>query len=77
MGTNWFLGYSHVSSAKDRFITSYQTQDNIADILTVFLNAGVDAVMGMAAPILCNAVRVAQERTGRVGTKRTSSAAVN
>ena len=36
VGTNWFLGYSHQSAAKDRFIKSYQTRENIAEILTVF-----------------------------------------
>jgi hypothetical protein len=65
VGTNWFLGYSHSSSAKDRFIKSFQTRDNIADILTVFLSAGVDTVMGMPEPILRDAIQDAQDRTGR------------
>jgi hypothetical protein len=26
IGTNWFLGYSHTSLAKDKFIKSYQTR---------------------------------------------------
>jgi hypothetical protein len=65
VGTNWFLGYSHTSAAKDRFIKSYQTRENIADILTVFLEQGVDAIMGMPVPILRDAIRDAQERTGR------------
>ena len=37
IGTNWFLGYSHTSAAKDQFIKSYQTRESIADILEVFL----------------------------------------
>jgi len=65
IGTNWFLGYSHTSMAKDKFIKDYQTSDNIADILTVFLNAGVDTVMGMPVPILRDAIAIAQDRTGR------------
>lgn len=65
MGTNWFLGYSHTSKAKDRFIKSYQTRRNIADILTVFMSAGVDAIMGMPEPILRDAIADAQDRTGR------------
>jgi len=65
VGTNWFLGYSHTSKAKDLFIKSYQTRENLADILTVFLNAGVDTVMGMPEPILRDAIQDAQERTGR------------
>lgn len=64
IGTNWFLGYSHTSAAKDRFIKSYQTRANIAEILTVFMKAGVDAVMGMPEPILRDAIQDAQDRTG-------------
>lgn len=65
IGTNWFLGYSHTSAAKDRFITSYQTSKNIADILEVYLKNGVDTLMGMTQPILNDAIQIAQERTGR------------
>ena len=65
IGTNWFLGYSHMSKAKDEFIRSYQTRDNIADILTVFMQSGVDTIMGMPEPILRDAIRIAEDRTGR------------
>jgi hypothetical protein len=65
IGTNWFLGYSHTSRAKDNFIKSYQTTKNVADIITVFLNAGVDVVMGMPVPLLRDAIKEAQDRTGR------------
>ncbi len=65
VGTNWFLGYSHTSKAKDLFIKSYQTRENLADILAAFLNAGVDTVMGMPESILRDAIQDAQERTGR------------
>ena len=27
IGTNWFLGYSHTSLAKDNFIREHQTQE--------------------------------------------------
>jgi hypothetical protein len=64
IGTNWFLGYSHTSAAKDRFIKSYQTRDRIADILTVFFERGVNAIMGMPVPILRDAIQMAQDRTG-------------
>jgi len=46
IGTNWFRGYSHASRAKDLFIKQYQTPERIADVLRVYLDAGVDAVMG-------------------------------
>jgi hypothetical protein len=65
IGTNWFLGYSHTSAAKDRFIKSYQTRENIADILTVFFEHGVDTIVGMPVPILRDAIQDAQQRTGR------------
>jgi len=65
VGTNWFLGYSHTSMAKDRFIKSYQDRQKITEILTVFFEHGVDTVMGPANPLLTNAVRAAQDRTGR------------
>lgn len=67
IGTNWFLGYSHTSSAKDRFICGYQTPKNVADILTVFFERGVDTVMGMPTPLLSNAIKEAEQRTGRKG----------
>jgi hypothetical protein len=65
IGTNWFLGYSHTSRAKDAFIKSYQTRERVADILTVFFERGVDTVMGMPVPMLSDAIADAQERTGR------------
>jgi hypothetical protein len=65
IGTNWFLGYSHTSAAKDKFIKSYQTRENLADIITTFLKSGVDAVMGMPVPLLKNAIQDAEDRVGR------------
>jgi len=65
VGTNWFLGYSHTSAAKDRFIKEFMTRERVADILTVFLHAGVDAVMGMPVPMLSGAIEDAEYRTGR------------
>ena len=67
IGTNWFLGYSHTSAAKDKFIREFQTRKNIADILTVFYERGVDTMMGMPSPLLCNAMQDAEQRTGRKG----------
>lgn len=36
IGTNWFLGYSHISVAKDSFIKSYQDTKKVASILETF-----------------------------------------
>jgi len=67
IGSNWFLGYSHCTPAKDRLIhDSFQDYRKLADLLEVFLNAGVDAVMGFGRNELLQAgVEEAQQRTGR------------
>ena len=65
IGTNWFLGYSHSSVAKDKFITNYQTRNKIADTLAVFLEYGIDAVMGPPSDLLYEAIQEAQDRIGR------------
>ena len=65
VGTNWFMGYSHTSLAKDNFIRERQTRERIADVLEVFLEAGIDAIMGGQTRLLGEAVQEAQERTGK------------
>jgi hypothetical protein len=65
IGTNWFLGYSHTSLAKDRFIKDYQTRERIASILNVFLEHDIDAVMGPLHPHLEESIRDAEHMTGR------------
>ncbi len=65
VGTNWFLGYSHTSHAKDSFIKELQSRERIAEVLAVFLTHGVDALMAPLSPHLEEAIRAAEERTGR------------
>lgn len=65
IGSNWFLGYSHTSFAKDKFIKEYQTRERMADIISVFLQAGVDAVMAPLSPVLEAAIQEAEGRAGR------------
>lgn len=65
IGTNWFLGYSHTSLAKDKFIRELQTRERIAEVLAVFLEHGIDAVMGPLSQHLEDAIRDAEDRTGR------------
>ncbi len=65
IGSNWFLGYSHTSVAKDNFIKTYQDRDSVAEILTTFLEYGVDAVMGPMSPQLEEAVQEAEQRSGK------------
>jgi hypothetical protein len=64
-GSNWFLGYSHTSLAKDKFIKEFQTREKITAVLEVFLNHGVDAVMGPPNDLLEQAVQEAENRAGR------------
>ncbi len=65
IGTNWFLGYSHTSNAKSQFIKELQTPSKIADVICVFLDSGVDAVMGPVSEILENGIREAEQRSGK------------
>jgi len=68
IGTNWILGYSHTSSAADNLIRNRNGKaDTIADILQVFLNYGVDSIMGPFSgnTHLVDAVKIAEDRTGR------------
>lgn len=67
VGTNWMLGFSHTSKAKDRLITETKDRKAIAEILEVFFQAGCDAVYGVRpiSPHLDEAIRDAEDRTGR------------
>ncbi|HJN15429.1 MAG TPA: hypothetical protein QGH10_08065 [Armatimonadota bacterium] len=67
IGTNWFLGWSHCTPAKDTFIKEhFGDYKKVADIIEVFLNGGVDTIMGLInSPILPNAVEEAKQRTGK------------
>jgi hypothetical protein len=65
VGTNWFLGYSHTSLARDNFIKELQSRDRITEILAIFLERGIDAVMAPLSQHLEDAIRAAEDRTGR------------
>ncbi len=66
MGTNWWLGFSHHSKAKDDFIKDAMTAERLADIISVFLDAGVDAMIGMRPhSMLEEACKRAEDRAGR------------
>ena len=64
IGTNWFLGWSHTSLAKDNFIREYQTRDRIVAMLSVFLEYGIDAVMGPLSAHLDDSIRAVEQHTG-------------
>jgi len=65
IGTNWFLGYSHTSLAKDMLIKKQMTPELMADIIEVFPDYGIDAIMGGPDERTCKAVEIAQQRTGK------------
>lgn len=65
IGTNWFLGYSHTSLAKDNFIRQHQTRQKISTVLEVFLKSSIDAVMGPPSELLEEAIQEAEQRAGR------------
>jgi hypothetical protein len=65
VGSNWFLGWSHTSLAKDNFIKEYQTRERIVAMLSVFLEYGIDAVMGPLSPHLDDSIREVEQHTGR------------
>jgi len=66
IGTNWFFGWSHTSKAKDDYIKANLTTGKIADIIEVFLGAGVDTLMGQIEhPGMTQAITEAENRTGK------------
>ena len=66
IGTNWFMGYSHCSRAKDLHINEHMTRGRIADVIEVFLAAGVDTLYGHSPDAkLVDAIKDAEDRTGR------------
>lgn len=66
IGTNWFLGYTHSTAAQSRFMERVVTsRDKIADIIEVFLRAGVDTIMcPHTKTCIPEAIAEAQDRTG-------------
>ncbi|MFH1524491.1 MAG: hypothetical protein ABIF04_05970 [Chloroflexota bacterium] len=65
VGTNWFLGWSHTSFAKDNFIKEYQTRERIVSMLAIFLERGIDAVMAPLSSHLDDSIREAEQQTGQ------------
>jgi hypothetical protein len=67
IGTNWFLGYTHCTSAKSRSVERIVTNaHSIADIIAVFLKAGVDTIMcPHTTTCMYDAIRDAEQRVGR------------
>jgi len=70
IGTNWFVGWSHTTAAKDQYIRQNIGADRnkIADIIEVFFRNGIDTIMGQIQhPNLKDAISEAEQRTGVKG----------
>jgi len=68
IGTNFILGFSHKSVAKDTLIREVQSDSGkVADLLEVFLRAGVNAILGHipASLTLMDGIKEAEDRSGR------------
>jgi hypothetical protein len=66
IGTNWFLGFSHFSKAKDDLIVERMDAKHIADVIEVFAREGVNAILGVRPGCRINdAVKEGEQRTGR------------
>jgi hypothetical protein len=79
VGTNWVLGYSHTSSAADQLIRRLNAgREQIAELLSTFLEAGVDTVMGPFSGnrALIDGAKLAEDRSGR-GVIRIDTPVIN
>jgi hypothetical protein len=63
-GSNWLMGYSHYSAAKDRWIKSYVTPERMVEVLSVFARNGINAFMSMQNPVLRDVLRQVKAETG-------------
>lgn len=63
-GSNWWLGFSHQTKPRNEWVTGQQSSRSIADILDVFLRAGVNAVMSPLHPLMKDAITEAEQRVG-------------
>jgi hypothetical protein len=64
-GTNWMLGYSHQTQAKDRLIKElFDTPAKMAAVVEVFARAGCNALMSPGIEFVAEALREVEQRTG-------------
>lgn len=64
-GSNWMMGFSHTSQAKDRFIKElFDTPSKVADVVAVFARAGCNAFMSGPSQFVADALKEVEDRTG-------------
>jgi len=73
-GSNWMLGYSHATKAKDDWIKEQnRNRQRIADILEVFLRHGVDTFLGrIGEDAWREGILEAEQRTGKAAIRVTT-----
>jgi len=64
-GTNWFLGYTHQTQARGRWVIDYQTAERVGDVLAAFLQEGVDVTMSPQSELMVEALDRARQQAGR------------
>ena len=68
IGTNWILGWSHKSPSADGMVVARnRNKESIAEIIEVFLEHNIDAIMAPIAqnPIVVDGAKLAEDRTGK------------
>ena len=64
-GSNWVLGFSHTSRAKDRLIKElFDTPTKVANVIEVFARHGCNAFMSMQSAFTRQALDEVEQRTG-------------
>ncbi len=65
VGSNSLFGFSHSSAARDKQIKETMTSQRMADVIEVFLNAGIDTIMGLVQFLgFREAIEEAEQRAG-------------
>jgi hypothetical protein len=65
-GSNWMMGYSHQTLAKDTFIKElFDTPQKVADVVEVFARAGCNAFMSGSLQFVADALHEVEQRTGQ------------
>ncbi|MCG3179380.1 MAG: hypothetical protein BIFFINMI_01715 [Phycisphaerae bacterium] len=63
-GSNWWLGYAHQTKSRGQWVRSIQDRDKLAEMLAVFLTAGVNVTMGPMQDPLPDAIEQARQSVG-------------
>ena len=65
IGSNSFCGFSHYSAARSKWLREYFTVERIAEVVSFFVDHGIDAYLGGPREESRLACLEAQERTGK------------